>query len=94
MTNGAPWQAGLFAGYLRNLGSRHGITGPSYARGSDIDEIYRLSPRLVHNIGRMRFSGEIELTAASYGTPDPFGKVRDARFVRNLRLLLAAYYFF
>lgn len=42
----------------------------------------------------MRFAGEAELTAASYGTPDVFGKVRDARFVRNLRLLFAAYYFF
>jgi hypothetical protein len=42
----------------------------------------------------MRFAGEVELTAASYGTPDLFGKVADARFVRNLRLLLAAYYFF
>jgi hypothetical protein len=94
MANGAPWQTGLFAGYAKNLGSRHGIVGPSYARGSDIDELYRLSPRLVYNIGKMRFAGEVELTAASYGTPDLFGKVRDARFVRNVRLLLAAYYFF
>ena len=53
-----------------------------------------VSPRLVYNVGKMRFAGEAELTAASYGTPDLFGKVRDARFVRNLRLLLAAYYFF
>ena len=51
-------------------------------------------PRLVYNAGKMRFAGEVELTAASYGAPDAFGKVRDARFVRNLRLLLAAYYFF
>jgi len=94
MTNGAPWQAGLFAGYSKNLGSPHEITGPSYARGSDVDELYRLSPRLVRNAGKMRFSGEVELTAASYGAPGPFGKVRDARYTRNLRLLLAAYYFF
>jgi hypothetical protein len=94
MTNGAPWQAGLFAGYSKNLGSRREITGANYARGSNIDELYRLSPRLVYNVGKMRFAGEAELTAASYGTPDIFGKVQDARFVRNLRLLLAAYYFF
>ncbi|MCX6568702.1 MAG: hypothetical protein NT147_06590 [Candidatus Aminicenantes bacterium] len=93
-TNGAPWQAGLFAGYSKNLGSRHSISGANYARGFNIDELYRLSPRLVYNIGKMRFAGEAELTAASYGTPDVFGKVRDARFVRNLRLLFAAYYFF
>lgn len=93
-TTGAPWQTGLFAGYAKNLGSPHEITGASYARGFNIDELYRLSPRLVYNVGKMRFAGEAELTAASYGTPDPFGKVREARFVRNLRLLLAAYYFF
>jgi hypothetical protein len=93
-TNGAPWQTGLFAGYSKNLGSRHAISGANYTRGFNIDELYRLSPRLVYNIGKMRFAGEAELTAASYGTPDVFGKVRDARFVRNLRLLFAAYYFF
>ena len=93
-TTGTPWQTGLFAGYAKNLGSAHEITGASYARGFNIDELYRLSPRLVYNVGKMRFAGEVELTAASYGTPDPFGKVLDARFVRNLRLLVAAYYFF
>ena len=93
-TSGAPWQTGLFAGYSKNLGSRHEITGANYTRGFNIDELYRLSPRLVFNAGKMRFAGEFELTAASYGIPDLFGKVRDARFVRNLRLLLAAYYFF
>ncbi len=93
-TTGAPWQTGLFAGYAKNLGSPHEITGANYARGFNIDELYRLSPRLVYNVGKMRFAGEVELTAASYGTPDLYGKVRDARFVRNLRLLLAAYYFF
>ncbi len=93
-TNGAPWQAGLFAGYSKNLGSRQAISGANFARGFNIGELYRLSPRLVYNVGKMRFAGEVELTAASYGTPDAFGKVLDARFVRNVRLLFAAYYFF
>src|SRR5512143_3789733 len=93
-TNGGPWQTGLFAGYSKNLGSRHEITGAFFARGSNIDELYQLSPRLLYNIGKVRLAGEVELTAASYGAADPFGKVLDARFVRNVRLLLAAYYFF
>ena len=94
MTNGPRWQAGLFAGYSKNLGASDEISGANYARGFSIDRLYRLSPRLVYNVGKMRFAGEAELTAASYGTPDAFGKVREARFVHNLRLLLAAYYFF
>ncbi len=94
MTAGAPWQAGLFAGYARNLGSPRPIDGAGYARSLDIDELCRLSPRLVYSTGPLRFAGEVELTAASYGAPDLYGKVRGARFVGNLRLLLAAYYFF
>ena len=93
-TNGGPWQTGLFAGYSKNLGSTHEITGATYSRGANIDELYRLSPRLLYNAGKVRLAGEVELTAASYGTPDLYGKVQGARFVRNVRLLLAAYYFF
>jgi len=42
------------------------ITGANYARGFNIDELYRLSPRLVYNTGKIRFAGEVELTAAYY----------------------------
>jgi hypothetical protein len=95
MTNWpGPWQTGLFSGYAKNLGAPREITGATFSRGADIDVIYRVSPRLLYNIGKVRLAGEIELTAASYGAPDPHGKVLDARFVRNVRLLLAAYYFF
>jgi hypothetical protein len=93
-TNGARWHTGLFAGYSKNLGAGEEVSATSYARGPNIDEIYRISPRLVYNIGKMRFAAEAELTAASYGTADAFGEVLDARFVRNARLLFAAYYFF
>ena len=93
-TNGATWQTGLFAGYSKNLGARREIAGDTFSRGPNIDTLYRLSPRLVYNAGKLRLAGEVELTAASYGAPDLFGKVVEARFVRNVRLLLAAYYFF
>jgi hypothetical protein len=94
MTNGASWQTGLFAGYSKNLGAPDPITGANYARGPNIDVVYRISPRLLYNVGKMRFAGEVELTAASYGTTDAYGKAADAAFVRNVRVLFAAYYFF
>ena len=94
MTNGASWQTGLFAGYSKNLGAPDPITGANYARGPNIDVLYRISPRLLYNVGKMRFAGEVELTAASYGTTDAYGKAVDAAFVRNVRVLFAAYYFF
>jgi hypothetical protein len=96
-TNGAPWQAGLFAGYYKNYGARDPLSpAPAevFARGYNIADIYRLSPRLLYNVGKMRFAGEVELTGTGYGTPDAYGKVLGARNVTNLRLLFAAYYFF
>jgi len=94
MTNGPRWQTGVFGGYAKNLGASDPITGANYARGPNIDVLYRVSPRLVFNTGKMRFAGEVELTAASYGTTTALGEVADAAFVRNVRVLLAAYYFF
>ena len=96
-TNGAPWQAGLFAGYYKNYGARDPLSPAAaevFARGYNIAEICRLSPRLIYNVGKMRFAGEVELTGTGYGTPDAYGKVQGARNVTNLRLLFAAYYFF
>jgi hypothetical protein len=93
-TNGARWQAGLFGGYARNLGSCHILTGPAYARGANLRDVIRISPRLVFNSAKLRLAAEAELTSAGYGTPDAKGKVRDARTVSNVRLLLATYYFF
>jgi len=96
-TNGAPWQAGLFAGYFKNYGARAAlapISAEVFSRGYNIADLYRVSPRLLYNVGKMRFAAEAELTGAAYGTPDAFGKVQAAKTVTNLRLLLAAYYFF
>ncbi|HYA48960.1 MAG TPA: hypothetical protein VEG35_04600, partial [Burkholderiales bacterium] len=96
-TNGAPWQAGLFAGYFRNDGARAAlapVAAEVFSRGYNIADLYRVSPRLLYNVGKMRFAVEAELTGAAYGTPDAYGKVLGAKTVTNLRLLLAAYYFF
>ena len=93
-TNGTRWQAGLFGGYARNLGARHVMTGPAYARGADICDVIRVSPRLIYNSSKLRLAVEVEMTSAGYGTPDVMGDVRNARTVSNVRLLLATYYFF
>lgn len=92
--NGRRWQPGLFVGFTRNLGVGESYLGPVYARGADIDRVYRVSPRVIFNAGRFRFAGETEWTAAAYGTPDLEGVVRNAETVGNLRILLATYLFF
>ena len=107
-TNAQRWQPGLFLGYTKNLGTGEPdfsssnqmgikpvvVTGPYYARGSNIDYAYRISPRLVFNTNKLRLAAEVEYTAAAYGKTNEKGFVYNAKEVANLRLLLGVYYFF
>ncbi|MBT4339068.1 MAG: hypothetical protein HOD63_10785 [Bacteroidetes bacterium] len=101
-TNGKGFQTGVFAGFTKNMGSYSNImdwtSAASYkSRGSNIDYVYRISPRLIYNMGKARFAAECEYTVAAYGsvaTNNSLGQVQNAEEVSNLRLLLAAYYFF
>ncbi len=93
-TNGTVWQAGVFGGFSRNLGAASEITGPSYARGADIDYLYRFSPRLIRNFNKFRLATELEYTVAAYGKINEKGYVYQSKEVGNLRFLLGVYYFF
>jgi len=94
-TNGVTWQAGLFAGYTKNLGADEQIL-PEYKFGarSDIDYIYRVSPRIIYNVGKLRFALELEYTTAAFGEINVNGTIDDGVPVSNLRTLIGAYYFF
>ncbi len=94
-SNGKKWQAGLLAGYSKNLGAGKDISGPVYQRGADIAYLYRFAPRFIYNAGKFRIAPEIEYTVAAYGkTIETDGTVNDTREIANLRLLLGVYYFF
>ena len=84
---------GCFAGIQKNLGTDKQLLD-IWGRGTDIDMLYRISPRIMWNSGKTRFAVECEYTGASYGSMDEKGKVQDAEFVNNLRMLFGAYYFF
>jgi hypothetical protein len=94
MTGGEKFQAGFFGGYAKNLGAKKTLTSTVYARGANIDLLYRLAPRILFNSGKVRLAAEAEWTAAAYGTADAKGLVRDTKTFSNLRLLGAVYYFF
>lgn len=83
----------VFAGYAGNLGADEEFLVP-YARATNIDHVYRISPRVQWTSGKVRISTELEYTAAAYGTMFTDGSVRNARTVENLRLLAAVWYFF
>jgi len=93
-TNGKIWQAGVFGAYTKNLGIGETVTGPYYARGADIDYIWRVSPRVQYSIRQFRVALELEYTVAGYGKTTAKGFVSDPNPVGNFRTLLAFYYFF
>ncbi|MDP3829868.1 MAG: hypothetical protein Q8Q47_01275, partial [Ignavibacteriaceae bacterium] len=90
---GKSTEFGLFAGYTKNLGSEKAIL-TNFSRGTNIAYVYRISPRVIFNIGKFRLAGEVEYTVAGYGTADSNGKVTNTEEVANLRLLTAFYLFF
>lgn len=86
----------VFAGYTKNLGADDNIAGAYYGRGTNIENVFRVSPRVQFNFNSLRFSTEFEYTSAGYGTPDNLnkGKIENIKNFTNLRIAGAVYYFF
>lgn len=94
-TNGKEWQVGLFGGYTESLGTKSDIVGNIYGLGTNIASLYRVSPRLVYNTGKLRFASELEYTVANYGTTfDAKNVALTTEDVSNFRVLFGVYYFF
>lgn len=96
LTYGKSWQVGLFAGYSQNLGTDEDVSGgTAYGRATNMKNMFRVSPRLVYNAGKVRFAGEVEYTAASWGTAyDTKFVPQNTSDVNNIRILLATFLFF
>lgn len=92
---------GLFVGYTNNDGSvESGVAVATYARGitanaASLDHIFRVAPRMEFVSGKFKFSTEIEVTSAGYGTANATGLVHSASTdVTNTRLLFVTTYSF
>ena len=96
LSTGKEIELGLFAGYSKSLGADDNIAGSYFGRGTDIDNLLRISPRIQFNSDKTRISTELEYTSAGYGKPDNTdkGKIKDIKSIANIRLLVAFYYFF
>ena len=95
-TNGNP-QVGIFGGYTSNNGINESIlaTVPVYGRGTTIRSLYRIAPRIIYNVGKLRLAAEVEYTSAAYGDNyDEYYIPADITLANNLRVLTAVYYFF
>ena len=75
LSYGKKWQGVLFLGYLKNLGLAEAASGP-LAKGdvyfcgngfSNINQMYRINPQLIYNIGKMNIGLEYQWTSVQYG---------------------------
>jgi hypothetical protein len=94
-TNGNP-QVGVFGGITQNNGAKEELSSSTvYGRATSIRTLYRISPRIIYNVGKVRLAFEIEYTNAAYGSNyDTFYIPAETTDADNLRALAAIYYFF
>jgi len=101
-TNGEKFQLGLFAGFTKNMGVNGEVYGPApdrsdhiYGFGTNIESLYRISPRVIFNSGKTRFALETEYTSATFGADfDENAVPTNTHTTGNLRVLFSSYYFF
>ncbi|MGM0497262.1 MAG: hypothetical protein ACQESJ_05045, partial [Bacteroidota bacterium] len=63
--------------------------------GTDIESLYRISPRVIFNSGKTRFALETEYTSATFGAGfDENAVPTNTHTTSNLRVLFSSYYFF
>ncbi len=93
---GGAWRVGLFAGYLKNMGTSENPVGPFYGFATDVDMIYKISPQLIYFYKNFMFGWEMSWTTAAYGDIDynDFGKVKNTKKVSNFRNMISIAYKF
>ncbi len=96
VTYGIKYQAGLFVGYSKNLGSSDELLETPYVFGpANLDQVYRVAPALSYNLKHWTVGVEYEMTTAAYGTRDlKDGKVKDTHNVTNNRIVGVLVYYF
>jgi len=89
---------GLFAGYLTNLGASDPVSGTVIAtgRGTNIDALWEIAPRMALNYGPMRFGFELQITTAAYASEfdENYAPTGDTESVTNVRGNVSVFLFF
>lgn len=94
---GQKWQPGVFAGYIKNLGTSDALEAGSklYGTGTNLDQLATIGAELTYNIPHWKFGLEYTLTSAWYGSVDSSdGKVIDTHAVCNNRIVAVAMFTF
>ena len=72
LTYGKDWQAVLFAGYAKNFGTTKEIVDADHLyfcknSFSNMNQMFRLSPTVIRNFGKVTAGLEYEITSVQYG---------------------------
>ena len=93
LTYGKKVQGVLFAGYVRNFGTAKELVGPLYFSKnsfSNMNRMFRVTPEIMFNWGKVTLGFEYELTGiqyGSFGSGDDHGlATHDLHWVCNNRL--------
>ncbi len=75
LSYGKDWQAVLFAGYAKNFGTSEDIANGAHIYFSknsfvNMNSMYRLTPTLIRNFGKVTAAVEYEITSVQYGKYD------------------------
>ena len=108
LSYGKKWQGVLFLGYVKNLGLAKETSGP-LAKGdvyfcgngfSNINQMYRINPQVIYNIGKLNVGLEYQWTSVQYGKYDD-GKLnaraladKDLHWIGNHRVNMMVKYNF
>ena len=73
LSYGSAWQAVLFAGYVKNFGTAKEVLGSDtfyFSKNSykQMRQMYRLSPTIIRNMGKVALALECEITSVEYGS--------------------------
>ena len=100
-TYGKKVQGVLFAGYVRNFGTAKELVGPLYFSKnsfSNMNRMFRITPELMFNWGKVTLGLEYELTGVQYGSfgaGDRYGlATQNLHWVCNNRILAMLRYSF
>ena len=78
MSYGKKWQGVLFLGYVKNLGLAEAAPAPLAKSDvyfcsngfSNINQMYRINPQIIYNIGKLNVGLEYQWTSVQYGEYD------------------------
>ena len=91
---GKKWKAGVFAGYMKNLGTTEAVT-KMIGTGTNVDQLASSSFELTYNVPHWKIGVEYNYTKAWYGDLNQHnGKIINTHWVGNNRVVASVLFMF